>query len=230
VVLAPTVALIEALGPPVAADLGDGFAASQPVRIAESVKGAPAPGAELVLRLPDGVGLPAGEQRLAFLSNGAYRHRALSRGLPPAPDPRIAIEVAPARAIASSAIAELRTRAERLAAIERDAGQGLPDTPRRLLWLLDTADGRDADPATFWLHASGAEAAGGRDGCNWWGRDPGVGGAIVSSLIGCPNDPVRTAYQEVLMGRAPAQGALQPDGSLRFEGAGHLLVFRRPLD
>jgi hypothetical protein len=108
---------------------------------------------------------------------------------------------------------------DRIFAAEEDGG-----------WGAVTIDGRPVSAEDYRIAVRGREVVGGRDGCNGWGYTddpPGPDGSrmIVSTLVECPDDPVRRAYW-TLRSRGIAL-ELRPDGSLRVAGQGHEAIFHR---
>ena len=97
-------------------------------------------------------------------------------------------------------------------------------------WGAVLIDGRPVSAEDYRIVVEDRQVVGGRDGCNDWGftdDPPGPDGSrmIISTLVACPEDPVREAYWAVrARGVVPE---LRPDGSLRLAGWGHVAIFRR---
>jgi hypothetical protein len=197
----------------------------------------------------DAFALQPGRRYLAYISNIGYRHWTLSRGDPPALDPNFVIHHLPPRPIEGGTIAALppdppvsldsarraigpiaAADSRVLAQLPRKARSDLAPAGTDGIWLMDSADGRKVVPTHYWVQVSGGAVTGGYDDCNWWGRTTYRGEAAVeSTAVGCPDEPIRSAYQAALMRQPVPKVELQGDGSIKVALGGHELVFRRPL-
>jgi hypothetical protein len=97
-------------------------------------------------------------------------------------------------------------------------------------WGALAIDGRSVSADDYRIWVDGGRLAGGRDGCNDWGYSddppyPDGSRMILSTMVGCPDDPVRKAYWALRASGTRLE--LRTDGSLRLAGQGHEAIFRR---
>lgn len=94
-------------------------------------------------------------------------------------------------------------------------------------WVAETIDGRGVGRTRYTLNIAEGRVTGGHDGCNGWGYQWEQGQrTVVSTLIGCPPDPLQQAYWAVVHPE-PWTARLLEDGRLEASTPGHRVVFRR---
>jgi hypothetical protein len=95
------------------------------------------------------------------------------------------------------------------------------------VWLAETIDGRSVGRSRYTINVAEGRVTGGRDGCNDWGFDYGERErTIVSTLIGCPADPLFEGYWAVVNPQ-PWHPQLRADGRLEATAGRHVVVLRR---
>jgi hypothetical protein len=95
------------------------------------------------------------------------------------------------------------------------------------VWVAETIDGRGVGRTRYTITVAQGRITGGHDGCNGWGYQLDDGQrTVVSTLIGCPHDPLQQTYWAVVH-REPWQAQLRADGRLEAATSGHRVLFRR---
>lgn len=94
-------------------------------------------------------------------------------------------------------------------------------------WRAVSIAGQPVGRVHYTVRVADGRVVGGRDGCNAWSYVRGEQGwAIESTMIGCPEDPLRGLYFQALdpEGHRLAEG---PNGTLVVSARGTSAVFRR---
>lgn len=97
-------------------------------------------------------------------------------------------------------------------------------------WVAVSINGRSVRKVGFTLFIDGGEPRSGHDGCNSWSRRTNEHGQveIESTLIGCPPEPLKAAYRQLVL--VDQEMELRPDGMLILSASGHRAPFRRQQD